>query len=315
MRTIKRIFINIIIVSIGLYIIYISQQKVLAQTTPFPTYPPLPTGYAQVCTLAQQTVNLPPSCVRCILRYRPDIRITYDSAGFRECTDNHVVDHFCNGGLSSQARSDCNALRLAPCRYAPDNCPPPWYVPPTPAGPSPTPPAPVNTFYNQRGCGILYTAGVPSCWCNNGGGQGLCGNLPLDGPGGCRDKCENGTFVGQPGYTHCFMMENGQECRSNDDGSYRFCLNQCIEGNPGYIQSVGCQYPNKTIFGQPAYDLACVQALNQSSNLSIVQTLEKWFKQLISSIDQQNFIGNLVRVPGVQKATCDPEKGMCNTPY
>lgn len=184
--------------------------------------------------------------------------------------------------------------------------PTPYYIAATP-----TPPATVTDPLNPRGCGILYTSGIPSCWCNSGGGQGLCGSLPLDGPGGCRDLCESGSFSGPPGYTHCYLMPDGSECRSNDDGTYRFCENQCLSGNPGFIHSIGCQYPNKTVIGNPVYDISCSEALNRSSNLSFLAILQNWLNGLIGVTDIKNFTSQLVRVPGVQKATCDPTEKKC----
>lgn len=183
-------------------------------------------------------------------------------------------------------------------------------IPTVPINPTATttPPAPITSRTNPRGCGILYTSGVPSCWCNNGGGQGLCGAIPL---ATCRTMCESGTFTGPAGFTHCFMMTNGAECASNNDGSYRFCLNECMQGNPGYMHTVGCIYPNTTIFGPATRSGACDAALVNSSNATFLTMIENLIKGAISYITANNYRLNLVRVPGLQKATCNPFKLEC----
>jgi len=269
-------------------------------------------GSDKNCNLDFQNPQFPAKCVDCLLRYRTDLRPIYNSYKHNLCSDTQIINHYCNGGLSPQATADCNALRNGACNLSPDfACTFPTR-PPGPATRTPTPPAPVTKKTNPRGCGILYTAGVPSCWCNIGGGQGLCGSLPLNGPGGCRDLCESGTFTGPQGYTHCFMMENNAECRSNDNGTYRFCLNRCLTVNPGMRQSVGCEYPNKTVFGEPVFNLSCVLSHAASNNTSFVKMTEDFFKGLIGYNNLVNYISNLVRVPGLQKTICDPRKEKCN---
>lgn len=306
------------------YFLFLIPSFVIALTPtptslPFPnlpTYKPIPTGFATQCTLGFQIPNLPVKCAQCIMDYRPDLRSNYNAYGHNLCTGSQIVRHWCNGGLGLQALRDCNALMYGACNLPPDRaCNPPPIAPSTPPTRTPTPPTPLTKSYNPRGCGILWTAGVPSCWCNSGGGQGDCGNLPVEGPGGCRDLCENGTFTGAKGYTHCYIMKDGKECRSNDDGSYNLCENRCVPGNPGFKQSVGCQYPNKTVFGVPSYDLICVDAFRNSSNLSFINIIRDFFAGLINIGDVQNFVGKAVRVPGMQKAECDPVRENCLPGY
>jgi len=287
-----------------------SSSLTFAQT--HPVYPPLPTGYGNKCVLAFQQPNFPAKCAACIMSYRIELKRLYQLNKHNRCTETEIINHFCNGGLGPQAKADCNALKNSICNVPPDYL---CTFPTQPIGPAtrtPTPPATRLNCFNPRGCGILYTAGVPSCWCNSGGGQGLCGNLSLDGPGGCRDLCERGIFTGPAGYTHCFIMTNGEECRSNDDGTYRFCQNKCLAANPGFIQTIGCEYPNKTVFGKPAFNLACVLAHGSSANNSFLKISENFFKKFIGIGDIINYVSNLVRVPGAQKVICNPKIENCN---
>ncbi|OGG05631.1 hypothetical protein A3B48_00755 [Candidatus Gottesmanbacteria bacterium RIFCSPLOWO2_01_FULL_40_10] len=284
-------------------------NKTNAQLSP---YSPIPPGSAKICTLDFQRPNTHNNCVGCLMSYRTELRQAYNIANHQSCSDQQIVNHWCNGGLGLQAIADCNALRYGICSQPPDR---PCLTPTIPPGPptlTPTPPATVNTGANPRGCGILYTAGVPSCWCNNGGGQGLCGNLPLDGPGGCRDLCERGLFTGPKGFTHCFIMKNGQECRSNDDGTYNYCLNRCLPGSPGFSQTIGCEYPNKTIFSTARFDTSCIISLSNSSNNNFFRIFQNWLTGLINKTDISDFVSTVIRVPGLQKAECNPRKENCN---
>lgn len=276
-----------------------------------PTYLPLPTGSLNYCLLDSQRPTTPQKCVDCLISFRTDLRNIYNNANHSSCSNQLIINHFCNGGLGQQAVTDCNGLKYGVCSQPPDRpCLGPTAAPGLPTL-RPTAPATVNSSTNPRGCGILFTKGIPSCWCNNGGGQGLCGNLPLDGPGGCRDLCEKGEFVGPKGKTHCFMMENNVECRSNDDGTYRFCLKRCPPGSPGFSQKIGCEYPNKTVFDKAVLDITCIQALNNSSNFSFFKIFDSFYKGLANLLDIRNFISASVRVPGLQKAECNPARENC----
>ena len=287
-------------------------NKTFAQA---PTYLPIPTNTSRYCLLDNQRPVTPQKCVDCLLSFRTDLRGLYDSGGHNVCSNQLIINHFCNGGMGQQAVSDCNGLKFGVCSQPPDQpCLAPTTSSAIPGLPTlrPTPPATVNTASNPRGCGILYTNGIPSCWCNNGGGQGLCGSLPLEGIGGCRDLCEKGEFVGPKGKTHCFMMAGNEECRSNDDGSYRFCLKRCLPGSPGYSQKVGCEYPNKTVFDKAVLDIGCINALNNSSNFSFSKIFDSIIKGITNILDIRNFISTTVRVPGLQKAECNPAKENCS---
>ena len=295
-----------------LVILFIGLSTFFTQSKVYGQYDPVPTGGSpNRCTLDFQRPNIETSCVLCVMSFRSDLLPAYHSAKNLPCTEQQMVNHYCNGGLGLQAIDDCNALRYGICSQPPDYpCITPTRTVNQPTR-TPTPPATVNTSLNPRGCGILYTAGVPSCWCNNGGGQGLCGSLPLDGPGGCRDLCERGEFVGPKGYTHCFMMSDGSECRSNDDGTYRFCTNRCLPGSPGLSQTVGCEFPNKTVFGKAQFATSCILDLGKSQNSAFFAIFESFLKGIAQIIDIKNYISNLIRVPGLQKAGCNPAKETC----
>ena len=288
-----------------LLVFCLSVKPILAQTV-------VPTGSLYTCVLTDfQRPSLTDSCADCLYQNRPDIRQLYNWSNHTACTNVQIYNHWCNGGLQFADVQTCNGVKNGICSQLPAQaC---IALTPIPGFPTltPTPPATVNTVANPRGCGILYTSGIPSCWCNNGGGQGLCGNLPLDGPGGCRDLCERGTFVGPRGYTHCFMMEGNAECASNPDGSYRLCTKRCLPGSPGYSQNIGCEYPNKTVFSQAKFDTACILAFNKSSNLSFSQIIESFYKGLTKLVDIITFRSNAVRVPGLQNVGCNPAQENC----
>lgn len=275
-------------------------------------YSPVPTGSPNGCILDFQSPQTAQACADCIMTNRPDIRTLYNSAGQNACNNSQISNHWCNGGLGLSAIADCNGVKNGICSQPPGSpCLNPTIFgrPPTR---TPTPPATINTIDNPRGCGILFTSGSPSCWCNNGGGQGLCGRLRLDGPGGCRELCERGVFVGPKGYTLCYMMPNNSECRSNDNGSYRYCEKKCSPSNPGFSQTVGCEYPNKTVFGIAKLDASCVLTLNQSSNFSFFKMIDSFIKGIVQLVDISRFSRSVIRVPGLQKAECNPVKEICN---
>ena len=270
----------------------------------------LPTGSLYSCVLTDfQRPSHSAGCTNCIYSNRPDVRQLYDNGNHTACTNIEIYNHWCNGGLQFSDVQTCNGVKNGVCSQPPDR--------PCVASKSgiptltPTPPATVNTVSNPRGCGILYTSGVPSCWCNNGGGQGLCGRLPLDGVGGCRDLCERGIFVGPKGFTHCFMMPGNIECASNPDGSYRYCIKRCLPGSPGFSQNIGCEYPNKTVFSSAKFDAACILAFNKSSNLSFFQLIDSFLKGIARIGDIFNFRSNVVRVPGLQNVQCNPARENC----
>ena len=270
--------------------------------------PPLPTGSLTTCVITDfQRPSISNQCGDCLNTNRPDIRQMYDAGEHTGCSNVVIYNHWCNGGLQLTDVGICNGVKNSICSVP---CAIPTRNPNAPTL-TPTPPATVNTNQNPRGCGILYTSGIPSCWCNNGGGQGLCGSIPLDGPGGCRDLCERGVFVGPKGYTHCFMMKDNSECRPNDDGSYRFCQKRCLPANPGYSQNVGCQYPNKTVLSNAVFDTSCLILFNDSSNFSFFNIIDSFIKGVKKLTDINNFISRIVRVPGLQTANCNPEKESC----
>ena len=276
------------------------------------TYPPLPTGSQTACILEFQSPITKIQCADCLIQNKPEIRQFYDSAQHVSCNNVQIANHWCNGGAGLNAIADCNGVKNGICSQLPGK---PCLVPTLPPGTlptaSPTPPATVNSVGNPRGCGILYTNGIPSCWCNNGGGQGLCGNIPLDGPNGCRDLCEKGVFTGARGRTHCFMMPDNSACNSHDNGAYKFCLKRCLPASPGFSQDVGCEYPNKTVFSTAQFDASCILAFNNSSNNSFFSILEAAIKGLVKLTDINLYVKNIVRVPGLQKADCNPARENC----
>lgn len=278
-------------------------------STTGPTNTPVPSGPPAVCNLNSsfQLPYLGSVCAACILGQRPDLRPFFNSNGHLACTDVQIVHYWCNGGVSQQAMTECNQIKTGPCSTAPNySC----IIPTVPPVPSPTitPPAPVTSAKNPRGCGILWTSGRPSCYCNFGGGQGLCGNLPVDGAGGCREQCEKGTFTGPSGATLCFRQKDGNLCTSNNDGSYRFCYRECDRVKPGYSHTVGCIYPNRTVVGDNNSDNQCRTASSLSSNYSFLGVMDNWIKGLTGQSYVLTFIEKLVRVPGLQMAYCDPAK-------
>lgn len=265
------------------------------------------------CTLNSsfQFPYLGAACAHCIIGQRSDIRPFFDASGHSNCTDVQIVHDWCNGGVSHQAEIDCASIKNGICSSAGSpSCVIPT-VPPNILNPTVTPPAPVVSENNPRGCGILYTSRSPSCYCDSGGGQGLCAELPVEGPGGCRELCESGTFTGPKGSTFCFKFDDGTGCNSNDDGSYRFCRKECDSGKPGYSHTIGCTYPNQPVIGPNIPDPECNKSWSLSSNLSFLSMMDKWVKRIIRYADVSTFTSSLVRVPGLQKASCNPVYGDC----
>lgn len=56
-------------------------------------------------------------------------------------------------------------------------------------------------------------------------------------------------------------------CKSNPDGSYKFCYNECVPGNPGKSRPVGCN-SNGWVVGNEQNDPACGSSSNTCSEYS-----------------------------------------------
>lgn len=110
-----------------------------------PSDAPTPTPGSS-CTIGNQSPSLEDACESCIKTQRPtlpnDIR-NLNSGLFSGCADKAVLNYWCNGGISQEARDSCSNLKNNTCASScggssPTNTPVPTNSPNPTATPLPT---------------------------------------------------------------------------------------------------------------------------------------------------------------------------------